>query len=87
MKILHVGLQGAHVLHGDVVEQCVGKQFNKILLDAPCSAMGVIRRHPEIKWLRTLNDIQNCALEQARLLDGLAKNVVVGRAYLYCMQL
>lgn len=78
-----VGLEGAQILHGDVVEQCAGKQFHKILLDAPCSAMGVIRRHPEIKWLRTLNDIQNCALEQARLLEGLAKNVLVGGELIY----
>lgn len=78
-----VGLEGAQVLHGDAVEQCIGKKFNKILLDAPCSAMGVIRRHPEIKWLRTLSDIQNCAMEQARLLDGLAKNVTVGGELIY----
>ncbi|APJ04471.1 16S rRNA (cytosine(967)-C(5))-methyltransferase RsmB [Silvanigrella aquatica] len=76
-------LEGVQILHGDVVEQCQGKIFQKILLDAPCSAMGVIRRHPEIKWLRTLNDIQNCALEQTRLLDGLAKNVAIGGELIY----
>lgn len=78
-----VGLQGVTILHGDVVEQCNGKTFQKILLDAPCSAMGVIRRHPEIKWLRTPSDIQNCSIEQARLLDGLAKNVAVGGELIY----
>ncbi|WP_397599853.1 16S rRNA (cytosine(967)-C(5))-methyltransferase RsmB [Silvanigrella sp.] len=78
-----VGLQGITILHGDVVEQCQGKVFQKILLDAPCSAMGVIRRHPEIKWLRTPSDIQNCAIEQARLLDGLSKNVAVGGELIY----
>lgn len=78
-----VGLSGATILHGDVVEQCKGKVFQKILLDAPCSAMGIIRRHPEIKWLRTPSDIQNCALEQARLLDGLTKNVAIGGELIY----
>lgn len=78
-----VGLSGATILHGDVVEQCKGKTFQKILLDAPCSAMGVIRRHPEIKWLRTLNDIQNCALEQTRLLNNLSMNVSIGGELIY----
>ena len=45
--------------------------------------MGVIRRHPEIKWLRTLSDIQNCALEQARLLNGLSANVTLGGELIY----
>lgn len=78
-----MGLDRTTILHGDVVEQCNGKIFQKILLDAPCSAMGVIRRHPEIKWLRTPSDIQNCALEQARLLDGLSKNVALGGELIY----
>jgi 16S rRNA (cytosine967-C5)-methyltransferase len=78
-----IKLSGVNVLHGDVVEQCKGKQFDKILLDAPCSSMGVIRRHPEIKWLRTPNDIQNCSIEQARLLEGLSANVKVGGELIY----
>lgn len=78
-----IRLSGTTILHGDVVEQCQGKIFQKILLDAPCSAMGVIRRHPEIKWLRTPSDIQNCALEQARLLGGLSKNVAIGGELIY----
>jgi 16S rRNA (cytosine967-C5)-methyltransferase len=78
-----VGLANVNVLHGDVVEQVQGKVFHKILLDAPCSAMGVIRRHPEIKWLRTPNDVQNCAAEQARLLTGLAPCVAPGGEMIY----
>jgi 16S rRNA (cytosine967-C5)-methyltransferase len=45
--------------------------------------MGVIRRHPEIKWLRTPNDIQNCSIEQARLLEGLSANVKIGGELIY----
>lgn len=48
-----------------------GKLFNKILLDAPCSASGVIRRHPEIKWLRSKEQIETVSNDQARLLDAL----------------
>ncbi|NIM70898.1 MAG: 16S rRNA (cytosine(967)-C(5))-methyltransferase RsmB [Xanthomonadales bacterium] len=48
-----------------------GQPFDKILLDAPCSATGVIRRHPEIKWLRTPDQVAAAVAEQERLLAGL----------------
>lgn len=47
------------------------KPFDRILLDAPCSASGVIRRHPDIKLLRQLPDITELAQTQARLLRAL----------------
>ena len=46
-----------------------GTPFDAILLDAPCSATGVIRRHPEIKWLRRAADIDALAAQQLRLLE------------------
>jgi len=48
-----------------------GKKFNKILLDAPCSATGVIRRHPEIKWLRSSEQVEAVVQVQAGLLNAL----------------
>lgn len=48
-----------------------GEKFNKILLDAPCSASGVIRRHPEIKWLRSREQVDCAVSTQADLLDAL----------------
>jgi 16S rRNA (cytosine967-C5)-methyltransferase len=48
-----------------------GRPFDRILLDAPCSATGVIRRHPEIKWLRTPAQVDDAVALQARLLDAL----------------
>ena len=48
-----------------------GKKFNKILLDAPCSATGVIRRHPEIKWLRSRDQVDTVVQTQAGLLQAL----------------
>jgi 16S rRNA (cytosine967-C5)-methyltransferase len=48
-----------------------GIPFQRILLDAPCTATGVIRRHPEIKWLRTFEQLQRAAATQARLLRRL----------------
>ena len=43
--------------------------FDKILLDVPCSATGVIRRHPDIKWLRRAADIEQLATLQASILE------------------
>ena len=45
--------------------------FDKILLDAPCSATGVIRRHPDIKWLRKEEDIAELAELQRKILKAL----------------
>ncbi|NBI43580.1 16S rRNA (cytosine(967)-C(5))-methyltransferase RsmB [[Haemophilus] felis] len=47
------------------------KQFDRILLDAPCSATGVIRRHPDIKWLRQDSDIENLVQLQQQILQTL----------------
>ena len=48
-----------------------GERFDRILLDAPCSASGVIRRHPDIKLLRRETDIQSLARLQGRMLEAL----------------
>ena len=55
----------------DVSNWWDGTKFNKILLDAPCSATGVIRRHPEIKWLRSQEQIETVVQTQAALLAAL----------------
>ena len=47
------------------------KQFDKILIDAPCSGTGVIRRHPDIKLLRKLKDVNQITKIQALILDNL----------------
>jgi len=56
---------------GDTDSWWNGKPFDRILLDAPCSATGVIRRHPDIKLLRTPEDIDKFAQTQLRLLTQL----------------
>ncbi len=50
---------------------CGEQQFDRILLDAPCSATGVIRRHPDIKWLRRDRDIPELAQLQSEILDAI----------------
>lgn len=46
-------------------------RYDRILLDAPCSAAGIVRRHPDIPWLRRPEDVAQLATIQARLLDAL----------------
>ncbi|WP_437879758.1 16S rRNA (cytosine(967)-C(5))-methyltransferase RsmB [Pseudomonas sp. LRF_L74] len=60
-----------------------GKPFQRILLDAPCSATGVIRRHPDIKLTRQADDIAALATLQGELLDALWKTLEVGGVLLY----
>lgn len=57
--------------------------FDKILLDAPCSATGVIRRHPEIKWLRSNDDVDAVVEIQAALLDALWPLLAPGGTLVY----
>ena len=48
-----------------------GKPYDRILADVPCTASGVVRRHPDIKWLRRATDIPQFVMQQRRLLDCL----------------
>ena len=61
-----------------------GEPFDAILLDAPCSAAGIVRRHPDVRWLRRANDIDALAAQQARLLDALWPLLAPGGRLLFC---
>ncbi|MDR2318236.1 MAG: 16S rRNA (cytosine(967)-C(5))-methyltransferase RsmB [Pseudomonas sp.] len=67
----------------DTVSWWDGKPFQRILLDAPCSATGVIRRHPDIKLTRQADDIPALAALQGELLDALWPTLEVGGMLLY----
>jgi 16S rRNA (cytosine967-C5)-methyltransferase len=60
-----------------------GRSFDRILLDAPCSATGVIRRHPDIRWLRKDSDIEQLVQTQARLLESLWPLLKTGGTLVY----
>lgn len=60
-----------------------GDAFDRILLDAPCSATGVIRRHPDIKWLRREEDIAALAERQLGMLNALWPLLKPGGTLLY----
>jgi 16S rRNA (cytosine967-C5)-methyltransferase len=64
-------------------EWFTGRDFDRILLDAPCSATGVIRRHPDIKLLRRETDIAQLARRQAELIGALWPLLRPGGRLLY----
>ena len=61
-----------------------GQPFDAILLDAPCTASGIVRRHPDVRWLRRPDDSDKLARIQAGLLDGLWPLLALGGRLLYC---
>ena len=76
----------ADVIVGDGVKPeqwAKGKKFDRILLDAPCSATGVIRRHPDIKWLRRDSDISELAKLQYQILVNIWSYLKVGGTLVY----
>ncbi len=81
------GRSGATIVEcrlGDVVEVVKGEGlFDRILLDAPCSDLGTLRRHPELKWRRKEEDIPAFAEKQGRLLTSLVDCLAPGGVIVY----
>ena len=65
-------------------QHCGGALFDAILLDAPCTASGIVRRHPDVRWLRRESDIAQLAALQAQLLKALWPLLRPGGRLLYC---
>jgi 16S rRNA (cytosine967-C5)-methyltransferase len=61
-----------------------GRPYDGILLDAPCTASGIVRRHPDVRWLRRPTDIAQLAAIQAKLLETLWPLLKPGGRLLYC---
>jgi 16S rRNA (cytosine967-C5)-methyltransferase len=84
-NLTRLGLK-AQLLTGDATAPETwwdGRLFDRILVDAPCSATGVIRRHPDIKFLRRATDIPALAARQAQMLDKLWPLLRPGGQLLY----
>ena len=60
------------------------RPFDAILLDAPCTASGIVRRHPDVRWLRRATDVDQLARLQRQLLDTLWPLLKPGGRLLYC---
>jgi 16S rRNA (cytosine967-C5)-methyltransferase len=61
-----------------------GELFDAVLLDAPCTASGIVRRHPDVRWLRRETDVAQLALLQKELLQVMWRVVKPGGRLLYC---
>jgi 16S rRNA (cytosine967-C5)-methyltransferase len=61
-----------------------GTPFDAILLDAPCTASGIVRRHPDVRWLRRESDVAQLAEQQKRLLTALWPLLKPGGRLVYC---
>ena len=64
--------------------QCGGTPFDAILLDAPCTASGIVRRHPDVRWLRRESDVAQLAQLQRQILEALWPLLKPGGRLLYC---
>ena len=68
---------------GKLADWWDGKPFHRILCDVPCTASGVVKRHPDIKWLRRETDVARFAQQQAQLLADLWRTLTPGGKLLY----
>ncbi|HTJ98868.1 MAG TPA: 16S rRNA (cytosine(967)-C(5))-methyltransferase RsmB [Bordetella sp.] len=60
-----------------------GRPFDAVLADVPCTASGIVRRHPDIRWLRRPDDVPRTVKLQARIVDALWRTVAPGGRLLY----
>lgn len=85
-NLQRLGLNGVDLLLADAVTSLPlkpGHRFDGILIDAPCSGLGVLRRHPELRWRRQPEDLARFAAMQRVMLQQAAPYLRVGGALLY----
>jgi 16S rRNA (cytosine967-C5)-methyltransferase len=82
MKRLGISIvkPSAHDLNGSFLEK---QTFDKILLDAPCSGLGVIRRNPDVKWRSSLGQIDSCSERQMAFLSRISEKLKPGGILVY----
>jgi 16S rRNA (cytosine967-C5)-methyltransferase len=90
-KVLQTRLDEAGIAAGIIVGDATtgllqpGQRFDRILIDAPCSGVGIIGRHPEARWKKQPGDGERLALTQRGLLEALAPSVHEGGALVYAV--
>jgi 16S rRNA (cytosine967-C5)-methyltransferase len=73
----------AEIVHADAARWRPAEPADAVLLDAPCSATGTIRRHPDVAWLKTPDDVTTLAVTQARLLAAALAMIKPGGMVVY----
>jgi len=77
-----LGLE-AEKVNADLLAYKPDELFDAVLLDAPCSSTGTVRRHPDVLWTKSLADIAKLAAVQRKLLDGAVELVKLGGAIVF----
>lgn len=83
-NLTRLGLS-AHIIHAPAETWIAPAPLDAVLLDAPCSATGTLRRHPDIPWVKNLDDIASLRDIQAKLLAASANMLRVGGRLIYCV--
>ena len=83
-NLARIGL-AAETVAADAADWPDPRMFDAVLLDAPCSATGTFRRHPDVLWAARPSDIASLAGVQSRLFDGAARRVKPGGRLVYCV--
>jgi 16S rRNA (cytosine967-C5)-methyltransferase len=83
LRRLHLQAEVRHADAARPADWWDGRLFDAILLDAPCTASGIVRRHPDVRWLRRDSDVAQLAHQQRELLDALWPLLRPGGRLLY----
>lgn len=78
-------VRAIEVVGGREIAGLEGKRYPKVLVDAPCSATGIVRRKPDVKWTRQPSEIGVLAARQLAILDGAARHVATGGRLVYAV--
>ncbi len=84
-NLRRLGHRGVKPTEGDILSADLPLEgpFDRVVLDAPCSSLGIIRRHPELKWVKRAGDIPRFAALQLRLLERVSALVKPGGTIAY----
>ncbi|MBO8093880.1 MAG: RsmB/NOP family class I SAM-dependent RNA methyltransferase, partial [Prosthecochloris sp.] len=82
-RAIRTGCSNIQTLCMDLTSSKLDETYDKILLDAPCSGLGVLRRHPEAKWRLNKNDIKDLIEIQKNLLNNVSAMVKPGGVFVY----
>lgn len=81
------GAKSVEIVEGDIREIAKSalsdREFHRVLVDAPCSDLGVVRRHPEIRWRRKSSDLKTYSAVQGEILHAVAPLVAKGGVMVY----
>lgn len=85
-NVARLGLSSINIAKTDVAREVVGElcgPYDRILIDAPCSGLGTLRSHPEIKWQRAKSDIDRLCRLQSKIVNRLASCLKTGGVLVY----